>query len=305
MRILFATDGRPPALAAEELVRRLMDPGRVEVTILHAVEYGDELVADRSAAEVLDAAEGRFRPGGFSTTSITAEGDPGVILEKELADDGYGMTVLGAGNHTWLGRLVFGSVSTHLLHVAPGPVLVVHRAPIEDHDRLRVVIGADGSPAAMRAVDALIAFTTPDRVEVSARGVVRLPDVAFAAYPGASVPSGYVEEAFADAREVVSDGLERTLGRLRDAGFPAHGSLGRGWPANDLLDRVDRDEADLVVVGARGVGRIERLAMGSVSAHVARHAPAALVAHATHGALEHHEGPDGDVRDNRYGVRWH
>lgn len=307
MRILVATDGRPPALGAEELVRRLAEPTRTEVTIVHALEYGNELVGESYATEVLGQTDARFRAAGFGTTTIRVDGDPAAAIEKELAHDGYGVTVLGAGNHSWLGRLVFGSVSTHLLHSAPNPILLVHRGPNDDHDRIRVVIGADGSPAAMHAIEALIALTTPDRVEIAVRAVVPAPDVSFAAYPGVAVPATYVEQGLREAKEAAARGLDRSTERLRLAGFDAHGSLGSGWPATDLLDRCDRDEADLVVVGARGVGRIERLAMGSVSAHVARHAPATLVAHAEQIPAEHPdliEGPNGGVRGERYSVRW-
>jgi nucleotide-binding universal stress UspA family protein len=175
-----------------------------------------------------------------------------------------------------------------------------------DHDRLHVVIGTDGSPAAREAVDTLVSLTAPDRVEITVRSVVRTPDVAFAAYPGGTVPTRYLDEALAEARHAAGEGLERTLERLRAAGFAAQGSLGGGWPATDLLDRAERDEADLVVVGARGIGRIERVAMGSVSAHVARHAPATLVAHAEHPFADRDrvDEPDGDVRASRYAVRW-
>lgn len=306
MKILFATDGRPPAVAAGELLRRLVDPSKAEVTILHALEYGNEVVADSYATGVLGEAEQAFRSVGIESTAIRVDGDPAECIEKELSDEGYGLTVVGAGNHTWLGRLVFGSVSTHLLHVAPSPILLVHRAPPTDHDRLRVVIGADGSPASMRAIDTLVALTAPDRVEVSVRAVVRTPDLAFAAYPGGVVPAAFVEEALGSAKHAATDGLERALERLRAAGFAPHGSLGSRWPATDLLDRVERDEADLLVVGARGVGRIERLAMGSVSAHVARHAPATLVAHAdlAPDLGDDIEDPDGDVSHSRYAVRW-
>lgn len=297
MDILFATDGRPPSVAAGELLMRLVDPSRVEVTILHALEYGNEVVAERYAEDVFAAAEATFGGVGIRTHLVSVHGDPAVGIEKELAQGTQDVIVLGAGNHTWLGRLVFGSVSTHVLHVAPTPVLVVHRAPHPEHDKLRVLIGADGSPGAMHGIDTLAGITNPDRVDLAVRTVIRTPDLAFSAHPGAYVPTAYVEELMKETRGAASASLHRSLERLRVAGFSPHGSLGNGWPANDLLARADRDEVDLVVVGARGVGRIQRMTMGSVSSHVVRHAAATLVAHATDTLPEGErvEEPDGDV----------
>jgi nucleotide-binding universal stress UspA family protein len=252
----------------------------VDVTILHALEYGNEAAAERYADDVFSVAEASFGGAGIPTHLVSVEGDPAVAVEKELTQGMHDLVVLGAGNHTWLGRLVFGSVSTHVLQVAATPVLLVHRAPHLEHDKLRVLVGADGSPAAMLAIDTLIALTDPDRVDLAVRTVIQTPNLAFTTHPAAYPPTAYIEEAMEQAKETAATNLERSLERLRVAGFSPHGGLGTGWPANDLLDRADRDEADLVVVGARGIGTIARLTMGSVSSHVARHAPATLVAHA-------------------------
>jgi nucleotide-binding universal stress UspA family protein len=296
LNILFATDGRQPARAAADLLTRLADPAHVDVTVLHAFEYGNEVFAESYARDVLAEAETTFGGAGLPAHLISVDGDPAIAVEKELAQGEYGLTVLGAGNHTWLGRLVFGSVSTHVLHVAPTPVLVVHRAPDAGHDRLKVVIGADGSAGVAHSIDTLIQLSDPGRIEVEVRTVIPTANLAFAAHPGGVVPMTFVEELDRQAKQRATEHLEATLERLRSAGIVPRGSFGRGWPGNDLLEHAERDEADLVVVGARGLGVVGRLTMGSVSAHVARHAPAALVAHARRHPIgaEEIEEPDGD-----------
>jgi nucleotide-binding universal stress UspA family protein len=306
MKILYATDGRPPATAAGKLLGKLVDPARVTVTILHAGEFGNELVADDYAADVLDRAEKAFRDVGIRTERLYVNGLPASCVAKELAREEHHLTVLGAGNNTWLGRLVFGSTSTHVLHEAPVPVLVVHRPPDPSHERLHVMVGADGSPSAAHAIDTLASITEPDRVDIQVRTVIRTPELAFSAFPGAYVPTSLIEELLAEEKAIATRHLNEARERVRSLGFTADGSVGTGWPANDLLDHAQKMEADLLVVGARGIGAIARMTMGSVSAHVAGHAPAALVAHAQVDLADNEaiEEPDGNVSRNRFPVRW-
>lgn len=301
MDVLFATDGRPPAVAAGELLRRLVAPSHVDVTVLHASEFGNELVADSYAEDVFAAAEASLGGAGVPTHMVFTDGDPAGSIVKELAKGTYHLAVVGAGNHAWLGRLVLGSVSIDVLHEAPVPVLVVNRAPDPSHQRLHVLVGADGSPSAAHAIDTLASIAEPDRVDIQVRTVMCTPELASSAYPGANVPASLVEELVADEKAIAIRHLSESLERVRSLGFTAAGSLGTGWPANDLLEYAQNLEADLLVVGARGIGVMERLTMGSVSAHVARHAPAALVAHAhahplDEGASEESHGPEIPLR---------
>ena len=68
MDVLFATDGRPPAVAAGELLRRLVVPSHVDVTVLHASEFGNEVVAESYARDVLAAAEASLGGAGSPLT---------------------------------------------------------------------------------------------------------------------------------------------------------------------------------------------------------------------------------------------
>jgi nucleotide-binding universal stress UspA family protein len=303
MEILFATDGRPPANAALELLTRLADPSHVRVTVLSA--RNPEAAPDRLLDEGVAEAERALRDAGVGFRALRMTGDPVVCIEKVLAEGHHGSLVLGAGNHSWLDRLAFGSVSTHMLHAAHTPVLVAHRAPDPAHQRLRVLVGADGSGSAAHAIDTLASITGPDRVDVEVRSVVPTPELGFSVHPGAYVPATYIEDLM-EAEGAEAEGhLNEALDRCHGLGFSPHGSLGNGWPGNDLLHFADEKAADLVVVGARGLGVVARMAMGSVSAHVARHAPATLVAHASvYLADGEIVEPDRQVSKHRYAVRW-
>jgi nucleotide-binding universal stress UspA family protein len=45
-----------------------------------------------------------------------------------------------------------------------------------------------------------------------------------------------------------------------------------------LIEAIERHEADLAVVGSRGLSPLVGIALGSVSSHIVRTAPATLVA---------------------------
>jgi nucleotide-binding universal stress UspA family protein len=58
-----------------------------------------------------------------------------------------------------------------------------------------------------------------------------------------------------------------------------------GHPAAELLQEVERRKPDVVVVGARGLGAVSRVLLGSVSERLVKHAPCSvLVAHPPQGS---------------------
>ena len=133
------------------------------------------------------------------------------------------------------------------------------------------------------------------------------PELGFSTHPGAYVPTKYIEGSDGGRggrSEAASERSPRSL-PTRWGSVPTAVS-GNGWPEQDLLHFGDEKQADLIVVGARGLGVVARMAMGSVSGHLARHAPATLVARAPVHLAETGEivEPDGDVSKDRYAVRW-
>jgi nucleotide-binding universal stress UspA family protein len=159
--------------------------------------------------------------------------------------------------------------------------LVVARAPVETHDRIKVVVGADGSPAALQAMDALLGLAAPDRCDVFVRSVVEVPLVPAVGWPDAEAAfAKEPEEIAADATEAAEQHLRQALGRFDAARYATAGDVVRGSAAIQLTEAIEQRDADLVVVGSRGLGRVASFALGSVSAHLVRSAPAALVGQA-------------------------
>lgn len=141
-----------------------------------------------------------------------------------------------------------------------------------------IVVGYDGSDDARRALEVAIEHVADDGVvhvvtafdhaqrEHLARAVGRLPEE-FQHLDLAATPRGYL----AVAERVLEEHGVQHVGHFVDE-----------HPAAAILDLAERVHADLIVLGTRGLGRIERFVRGSVSSRVANHAQTSLM-------LVHHD----------------
>jgi nucleotide-binding universal stress UspA family protein len=295
MRVLYATDGGRAARDAGRLLDRLGRRDGVEVTVvsvadLEGVGSGAELderqpIIERSrakASETVRAATAELAAAGFVVEGKVAEGDPTAEILKAVEHDPHEITLLGAGNKTWLGRLLHGSTSTQVLHSSPTAVLIVHQAAPEGS--VRVIVGDDGSEGARLAEQLLIELADPSRCWVTVLGVVTLVDLAVvpevAELDPASIPTDSVEVGEMESRRIadVRQRVQRTAATLTEAGFRAEAKAVVGHPAEEILKTAHVTEFALVVIGSRGLGGVGRALLGSVSDEVRRHSAAALIA---------------------------
>jgi nucleotide-binding universal stress UspA family protein len=134
-----------------------------------------------------------------------------------------------------------------------------------------VVIGYDGSADSQRAIDFAASM-----LHVQTAVVVHVWHGALAietANPlGAPAPPTHEEEA--ELEQIAMRTAEEGAARARQAGLSAEADLRRGAGAEHiattLLDVAEQRDADLVVVGRRGMSRIKAIVLGSVSEAVVR-----------------------------------
>ncbi|WP_107773939.1 universal stress protein [Nocardioides sediminis] len=140
-----------------------------------------------------------------------------------------------------------------------------------------VVVGYDGSSNAERAVDAAADQVGPDgRVHVvtAVHPVSTAEIVDHLRQLPEEFRDVYAPDAAARARQQVA------LLRLQGRGVDCEGHVVGDDPATAIIDVAEREGADLVVVGSRGLGGVRRFLRGSVSSRVAVHAPmSVLVVH--------------------------
>lgn len=177
------------------------------------------------------------------------EGHPAPVL-RDLAGPGTTIVVGRRGISSLKHRLL-GSVSQYLATHARGPVVVVPDE-WEPTSLRRIVVGFDGSDHSMAALQWAISIA-PDDAEVEAL-------IAIDVIPWL-VPELVVErhpDAVVDARQRISTAADTADPEQRASrNFVLHGP-------RQALGAALRD-ADLVVVGPRGIGGIARALLGSVT----------------------------------------
>lgn len=62
---------------------------------------------------------------GITAQHLVETGEPGPTICDVAVEVGAEIIVIGSHGHGWLKRVLMGSVSTHVLHHAPCPVLVI------------------------------------------------------------------------------------------------------------------------------------------------------------------------------------
>ena len=134
-----------------------------------------------------------------------------------------------------------------------------------------IVVGTDGSPSAEAAVRRATELATWSGARVHL--VTAYPDVP--SYRERIV--GSAKRGAVDLREVAEGVLARAADEFRSGGVAVETHAREGDPARVILDVAQEQDADLVVVGARGLTGFERFLLGSVSSKLSHHAPCSLM----------------------------
>lgn len=128
---------------------------------------------------------------------------------------------------------------------------------------MKIVVGYDGSDHSKRALERAAAVAGDgDEVVVVA-----------AAEP--HVRTGITEGAHLDPSEIEQRrrDLEEACAFLSERGIHAETIEGQGDPGSVIVNAAKEKDADLVIVGSRGLNTVQRLLMGSVSSKVVHRAP--------------------------------
>lgn len=130
----------------------------------------------------------------------------------------------------------------------------------------KIVVGNDGSDNALEALEAAAEIAGEFGGELVVAHVWHLPPTAYVGAPYAPLD---LSQQMEDTKKKATERAKEILAR--------HGAEARaveleGNPADAIIDLAETEDADLIVIGSRGLGAIERFVLGSTSERIVRHA---------------------------------
>lgn len=280
LRLLLATDGSEDARAAEAWLRHFPVPADSRLRVLSVASIPPSALdippvrefqasLREAAARAAESARAGLATRFGESDAQTAEGDPRDVIVRAAETWNADLVVLGARGLGAIAGALLGSVSLGVARHAPCSVLVVK--PGAGTGR-RIVIAVDGSGQAATAAAFVARLPLDPATVVQLVGVAQRP-VAPATTPG--LAAGIVRKALAELLQERKGALERALaeaaGPFAGAAKTVERTVLVGHPVESLLGAAAGRDVGLIVVGARGLGAVKRLVLGSVSEALLRH----------------------------------
>ena len=281
MRVLLATDGSKDARAATAYLREFPLPAGATIRLVTVVAlppspldippvaaFNESLLVE--GRRVVDEACALLGPRAARVEARVIQGHAKEELVREAEEWPADLVVVGARGLGGVKGFLLGSVSHTVARHTHCPVLVVKGRP---RGLGSVLIATDGSEGANGAIRFFLSLPLAKKLRVrllSAVETMRYP----ASAPGLirGQLKAMIAQVERERRADVEKILDRAARELKEKLTRVTRSMPAGHPADEIVAAAAGFAADLVVVGARGLGGMKRLLLGSVSERVLRDA---------------------------------
>ena len=245
-RIVVGYDGSRPSTCGLGWARATAAAG-ARIDVVHATRHtGRELETEIAFAQ--HAAQ-HLREAGFDARSLIVSGSPRQHLSEAAADLDAELVIIGATGRSELRRKLLGSVAGHLLRSMRHDLLIARSPP----PPRQVLVATDGSDHSASATRVGAAIARGFEVPATLLHVVPLP-VARATLPLGAFPAELARDVPAEER--------RRFDCILLGGEP-----------REIILRHSVEKPGLLVIGRTGVGQRRDGFAGTVSTHLAHHAP--------------------------------
>lgn len=294
VNILVAFDGSGQSLDAVRYISRFFPAKNTRVNLFHVATELPEAYLDLGrnpafsgkiasitawAAEIKKNIEAAFAraqavlaQAGFPADAVKATyhirkiGVARDILAESR--NGYDVLVVGRSGISQLQEVVLGSVANKLLSASDLlPIAVVGGCPATD----KVLIGFDGSESAFRAIDCVCNLMVSGEREVMLCHVVRSLNI----FLQDQMIFGTEEEKMwlDETRQAVDPAMMKAEQTLIDAGFHPGRTFkqvleNKVTRAGGIVQAAREGRYGTIVVGRRGLSRVQEFIMGRVSRKV-------------------------------------
>jgi nucleotide-binding universal stress UspA family protein len=299
MKILIAYDGSEGAESAIDDLKRAGLPRRAEAVVLTIAEelipaptsiggvttpFGKDLLEEeKNSLALATLARSRIHQlfPGWEIMAAAGIGSPGSEIITRADEWSPDLIVVGYHGRTALGMMFFGSVSQKVINEARCSARVARGRIVEPDVPARIIVGVEGSEESDAAVEEIASRNWPDG------SGVRIVNSAWT-IPAASDPGTAVnlEEWVARETERVNKVVEGAAEKLGSAGLKVSIVVKEQEPKALLCSEAEDLRADCIFVGARGMGRLERFLIGSVSSGVAARAHCSVEVVRSGGAVD-------------------
>lgn len=270
--LLVGLDGTPtsrPALEWTERLARQLHAHVVVATVAPPMRtYGDALGMgaywpgivgeferiEADMREAADQAASELRGHNVDAESVTTAGSAAAELARIARTHHADLVVLGAKGGGRVSRMLLGSVAESLTGRLDASILIARGPP----DLTKILVATDGSPESDRAVTLGLELSSAVKGELVVQHVYE-----FQGDRAVLPPEGYLQG-------IVERMKLPSTPRIRYV-------LDMGHPGEQIVQRAAKEGVSLILVGARGMGRIKGAVLGSVSHAVANTAGASVL----------------------------
>jgi nucleotide-binding universal stress UspA family protein len=264
--VMVGVDGRQGGRDAIQLAKQLVAPNGA-ITLVHF--FGEGTGPRAQAARAVNHGRSRAMLAAESAAALLnarllalGEGRVGRGLHRIAETKHADLIVVGSCRLGLVGRVLLGDDTRLVLNGAPCAVAIAPAAYEAPEHLTRIGVGVDGSAEATQALTIARSIARRNDTTVSALAVISLQSIPY----NEPVPRDWSEIA----SELVDDERRRLSG-LADV----DGDVTIGDPSEELERYAEA--LDLLVIGSRSHGPVDRLLEGSTSNYLARRAGCPLL----------------------------